>query len=112
MQWEAEACERISPPGVPPPLPLPLWPLSPLPPLAPSLNHKMPYQTSSFGAFLDVAVDLATRGTVWSWAAPGGLGAAVLLLEAVTFTCTHAVCDPKGGGEPGMETYPDTTSSP
>ncbi|KXZ53480.1 hypothetical protein GPECTOR_7g930 [Gonium pectorale] len=48
-------------------------------------------QTSAFGAFLDVAVDLATRGLLWSWAAPGGLGAAVLLLEAITFVCTHAV---------------------
>ncbi|GLI70572.1 hypothetical protein VaNZ11_015493 [Volvox africanus] len=47
-------------------------------------------QTSAFGSFLDVAVDLASRGLVWSWAVPGGFGAAVLLLEAITFTCTHA----------------------
>ncbi|PNH11816.1 CDP-diacylglycerol--inositol 3-phosphatidyltransferase 1, partial [Tetrabaena socialis] len=46
-------------------------------------------QTSSFGAFLDVAVDVATRGLLW-WSAPGGLGLPMLLLEALTFVCTHA----------------------
>ncbi|GLC58690.1 hypothetical protein PLESTB_001390200 [Pleodorina starrii] len=51
-------------------------------------------QTSAFGSFLDVAVDLASRGLVWSWAAPGGFGAAVLLLESLTFVCTHAASGP------------------
>lgn len=93
-------------------------------------------QTSAFGAFLDVAVDIASRGMLWvSWAAaaaadaaataaastyaaaPAGGGAAaaaaavgmqagtaaalaavalplslaVILLECLVFTCTHAV---------------------
>lgn len=48
-------------------------------------------QTSAFGAFLDVLVDLLTRGLLWSWALPGGAGLAVVLLETTTFTCTHAV---------------------
>ncbi|GIL89572.1 hypothetical protein Vretimale_1874 [Volvox reticuliferus] len=51
-------------------------------------------QTSAFGSFLDVAVDLASRGLVWSWAAPGGFGAAVLLLEAIAFACIHAAAGP------------------
>lgn len=48
-------------------------------------------QVSAFGAFLDVAIDIATRGLLWSWALPGGPGLAAVLLEALTFTCTHAV---------------------
>ncbi|KAG2436904.1 hypothetical protein HXX76_006423 [Chlamydomonas incerta] len=74
-------------------------------------------QTSAFGAFLDVAVDIASRGLLWlGWAAgaaadaaaaaaagaaPAGTAAivaalalplslAVVLLECLVFTCTHA----------------------
>lgn len=53
-------------------------------------------QTSSFGAFLDVLTDIITRGVLWSWALPGVGGLGMVLLEATTFTCTHAV---RGGLE-------------
>ncbi|KAK9816868.1 hypothetical protein WJX72_006323 [[Myrmecia] bisecta] len=50
-------------------------------------------QTSAFGAFLDVFVDVLSRGTLWAWALEGPVAAVPILLEGITFTCTH-----KAGG--------------
>ncbi|KAG2494852.1 hypothetical protein HYH03_007092 [Edaphochlamys debaryana] len=50
-------------------------------------------QTSSFGAFLDVAVDVASRGLLWVMAL-GAPGLAPVLLEALTFVATHAASGP------------------
>eukprot|EP00803_Ostreobium_quekettii_P008436 evm.model.scf_181EXC.6 EVM.evm.TU.scf_181EXC.6 scf_181EXC:25269-27852(-) len=46
-------------------------------------------QTSSFGAFLDVIVDNASRGVLWTWAVPGPFGVLPPLMEMLTFVCTH-----------------------
>eukprot|EP00271_Cylindrocystis_brebissonii_P010268 TRINITY_DN26408_c0_g1_i1.p1 TRINITY_DN26408_c0_g1~~TRINITY_DN26408_c0_g1_i1.p1 ORF type:complete len:377 (+),score=16.98 TRINITY_DN26408_c0_g1_i1:42-1172(+) len=48
-------------------------------------------QTSAFGAFLDVAIDITARSLMWSLAMPGGSLAALLpCVEWVVFVCTHA----------------------
>eukprot|EP00884_Botryococcus_braunii_P008852 jgi/Botrbrau1/17969/Bobra.50_1s0058.1 len=47
-------------------------------------------QVSEFGAFLDVSIDLASRGMLWVWAAPGNPAAFLPpLLELLTFVCTY-----------------------
>jgi len=48
-------------------------------------------QVSEFGAFLDVAVDILSRGAVLAAAGTGPWAAVVLMVEATTFVCTHAV---------------------
>jgi hypothetical protein len=49
-------------------------------------------QVSQFGAFLDVAVDVASRGALWVWALPGNpAGVLPLVLESLTFVCTYHV---------------------
>lgn len=48
-------------------------------------------QVSEFGAFLDVGIDILSRGAVLAAANVGPWGALVLMLEATTFVCTHAV---------------------
>lgn len=49
-------------------------------------------QSSAFGAFLDVLIDITTRALIWTWAV-GAAAVPVIILEATTFVCTHA-----GGG--------------
>ncbi|KAK9817549.1 hypothetical protein WJX74_004121 [Apatococcus lobatus] len=50
-------------------------------------------QASSFGAFLDVLIDNATRGVFYVWAFDSPAGVLFVLLEMLSFLCTH-----KGGG--------------
>ncbi len=59
------------------PTPAPPWPL--------------PWQATAFGAFYDVALDIATRALLWTWGATGPLAVAPVLLECLTFACTHKV---------------------
>ena len=49
------------------------------------------WQTSALGAFLDVVVDVATRGALYAWALDGPAALAIPFLESLVFTCTHAV---------------------
>ena len=51
----------------------------------------MSFQASSFGAFLDVLVDNVSRGTFYVWAFDGPTGAFFVLLEMLSFLCTHKV---------------------
>ena len=46
-------------------------------------------QTSAFGAFLDVAVDCISRGTLYAWAINGPASALLIALEFLTFCATH-----------------------
>ena len=53
------------------------------------------HQQTSFGAFYDVAVDIATRALLWCGTCSSGSGAGPfaglpVALEGVTFACTHA----------------------
>ncbi|GAB4814606.1 hypothetical protein N2152v2_001652 [Parachlorella kessleri] len=50
-------------------------------------------QATAFGAFYDVALDIATRGLLWTWGASSPWALTPVLLECLTFVCTH-----KGGG--------------
>jgi len=49
------------------------------------------WQTSAFGAVLDVVIDLATRGALYAWALDGPAALGIPFLESMVFTCTHAV---------------------
>ena len=46
---------------------------------------------TQFGAFLDVAIDILSRGVTLALALPGPLSACLIILEAFTFVCTHSV---------------------
>jgi len=48
-------------------------------------------QASMFGAFLDVLLDNATRGILWSLALPYGMGSLPLILEMSVLVVTHQV---------------------
>ncbi len=49
-------------------------------------------QVSLFGAFLDVAIDIAARGYLWVSCAPHPWGFFALFIEMLVFVCIHAVC--------------------
>ena len=51
----------------------------------------MPPQTSAYGAFLDVVVDNASRALLWMDSVPARVAVFPVMLEGITFTCTHAV---------------------
>lgn len=57
----------------------------------PTCLSSLSHQTSGYGAFLDVLIDNWSRGILWVWAFPGGLGATIIILEMTVFVCTHKV---------------------
>jgi phosphatidylglycerophosphate synthase len=48
-------------------------------------------QTSQFGAFLDIVLDVATRGVIWTLSLPHGLGSIFIVLEMSVLVVTHQV---------------------
>jgi len=46
-------------------------------------------QTSSFGAWLDVAIDNISRAVLYAWTLPGPAAAFPIALEFLTFVATH-----------------------
>lgn len=48
-------------------------------------------QVSLYGAFLDIAIDIAARGLLWVSCAPHPWGFLMTFLEMLVFVCTHAV---------------------
>lgn len=48
-------------------------------------------QATAFGAFYDVALDIASRAVLWTWGAASPLAVAPVLLECLTLACTHKV---------------------
>lgn len=48
-------------------------------------------QTSSFGAVLDVLIDVLCRGWLWATALPAHLAVAPVFLEMLVFAFTHKV---------------------
>lgn len=49
------------------------------------------HQVSLYGAFLDVAIDIAARGLLWVSCAPHPWGFLMMFLEMLVFVCSHAV---------------------
>ena len=57
-----------------------------------ALAHIRPcQQATAFGALYDVALDIATRGLLWTWGTSSPWALAPVLLECFTFVCTHKV---------------------
>lgn len=48
-------------------------------------------QMSSFGAWLDVAIDNISRAVLYAWTLPGPAAAFPIALEFLTFVATHKV---------------------
>ena len=69
------------------------------------------WQASSFGAFLDVLVDNVTRGVFYVWAFDSPAGVFFVLLEMLSFLCTHkVVCSPEQ--QPGISIHCKMLTAP